>query len=259
MQGDEGLNIRKAVQLALNSERDDEESSKDVAFEMAFNLDRRRARTPKSTLCDSLKKTITAFALFLLGRGLGTYQTGLFLLTRLLAVLVSVAAFPWLSYALQTNFALWGWALLRWLALDGVEPLDTHVFPRETLCDFSVRQMQNVHKYTVQCVLPINMWSEKVFIALWFWILLLVLANVYSYQYWFRKLLLTHNRFTLVEKHLKILFNDVKEKSVRHFTFDYLNHDSLLVLRILELSAGDRFANVVVRNLWNKYKPPSVE
>ena len=170
---------------------------------MQFNLQRRAAGgTPGNAVWESVKKTATALGLFLLGRELGTYQTGLFLLTRLLAVGVSVAAFPFLSYSLQTDFTLWGWALLRWVALDGVEPLDMHVFPRETLCDFSVRQLQNVHKYTVQCVLPINMWIEKVFMV---------------------------------------------------FATNFLNHDSLLVLRVLEMSAGTRFANVVVRNLWSEY------
>ena len=160
---------------------------------MQFNLQRRAAGgTPGNAVWESVKKTATALGLFLLGRELGTYQTGLFLLTRLLAVGVSVAAFPFLSYSLQTD----------WVALDGVEPLDMHVFPRETLCDFSVRQLQNVHKYTVQCVLPINMWIEKVFMV---------------------------------------------------FATNFLNHDSLLVLRVLEMSAGNRFANVVVRNLWSEY------
>lgn len=230
---------------------------KDVSFEMQFNLQRCAAGgTPGNAVWESVKKTATALGFFLLGRELGTYQTGLFLLTRLLAVGVSVAAFPFLSYSLQTDFTLWGWALLRWVALDGVEPLDMHVFPRETLCDFSVRQLQNVHKYTVQCVLPINMWSEKVFMVLWFWLGVLIVSNLYSYQYWFRKLLFPHNRRAFISKHLTIIDKAVKKtrkKSVKDFATNFLNHDSLLVLRVLEMSAGNRFANVVVRNLWNEY------
>ena len=70
---------------------------------MQFNLQRRAAGgTPGNAVWESVKKTATALGLFLLGRELGTYQPGLFLLTRLLAVGVSVAAFPFLSYSLQT-------------------------------------------------------------------------------------------------------------------------------------------------------------
>lgn len=257
MQGNEGLNIGKAVGLALDSERDDEETGKAVAFEMSFNLHRRLAGDQPNAVWESVKKAVTAFALFLLGGELGTYQTGLFMFTRLLGIVVCLAAFPWLNFSLQTDFVMWGWGLLRWVALDGVEPVGLHMFPRETLCDFSVRQMQNVHKYTVQCVLPINMWSEKVFMVLWFWIVLLILLNIYNYQYWFRKLLLPHNRQAFISKHLAIFSKDVNKtrpKSIRNFTLNFLNHDSLLVLRILEMSAGNRYANVVVRNLWNEYK-----
>jgi len=44
--------------------------------------------------------------------------------------------------------------------------------------------MGNVHRHTVQCTLPLNLYNEMMFIFLWFWFLAVAAVTVLSLAWW---------------------------------------------------------------------------
>uniref|UniRef100_A0A0K0DBA6 Innexin n=1 Tax=Angiostrongylus cantonensis TaxID=6313 RepID=A0A0K0DBA6_ANGCA len=91
---------------------------------------------------------------------------------------------------------------------------DNGLFPRVTLCDFEVREMGNIQTHTVQCVLLINVFTEKIFIVLWAW-------SVYS------------NR-----------------KQVDCFMDKYLGLDGVFLLRLMAQHADVVFITELIGALW---------
>ena len=72
-------------------------------------------------------------------------------------------------------------------------------FPRVTLCEFSIRyqsrvhqyvtQSTPVHQYVVQCALSINLFNEKIFLFLWFWLVFVAVVTLGDLLAWlFRSL-----------------------------------------------------------------------
>uniref|UniRef100_A0AC35UEJ4 Innexin n=1 Tax=Rhabditophanes sp. KR3021 TaxID=114890 RepID=A0AC35UEJ4_9BILA len=84
------------------------------------------------------------------------------------------------------------------------------LFPRVTVCDFSINKLgQQVH-YTVQCLLPSNLLNEKIFIIMWSWMVILLLINLANIVNWAWELL---NRQKFYES-LFELFKDKKTYSL---------------------------------------------
>ena len=58
------------------------------------------------------------------------------------------------------------------------------VFPHRVLCDFQIRRLYNVHRYTVQCDLHANRFTERVYIFLWVWLLCVAIITTLSFAAW---------------------------------------------------------------------------
>lgn len=138
--------------------------------------------------------------------------------------------------------------------------IDVHsgsrIFPRVTMCDFDIRQMSNEHKYTIECALPINLFNEKIFIFLWFWLVAMTLLNFLSLIAWISALF-AMNRTSYVKKYLciseRMRRTRLDKKHLKCFTELYLRQDGVFAIRILSKNTNDVVVAEIVCKLWDHF------
>ncbi|VDL85291.1 unnamed protein product [Nippostrongylus brasiliensis] len=110
------------------------------------------------------------------------------------------------------EYLFFGFQVLQDL-LNGKPWTESGHFPRVTLCDFEVRYLANLNRYTVQCALLINIINEKVFAFLWCWYLLLVVITTISTLCWLLNSTLASEKIDYILKFIQIAqSSDIKKQ-----------------------------------------------
>lgn len=130
-------------------------------------------------------------------------------------------------------------------------------FPRVTLCDFPIRVMGNIQRYTVQCSLPLNLFNEKIYIFIWFWFVFVAIATVVSLVVWCILSLYLPQEVRYVKSRLVAMDAMDKgdtSKSVTKFVRHFLRRDGLLLVRLVGKNSSDLIAAELLCGLWKHYK-----
>nr|QQY02564.1 innexin 6 [Cryptocotyle lingua] len=223
----------------------------------------------------------------------GSYLAGLYLIVKGLYVLNSTGQLFLVARFLGQPTVFYGFYMLLDL-VHGDLWFDTGNFPRVTFCDFDMRRMgSNYHRHTLQCVLGINMFNEKIFIFLWFWLIVLSLLNINSFLRWCCKSTFQVSRVSFIRSLLMdrqvlgtcsqgtsvssssgskfpsrsdeassgqpyatvhLPLTESERKASVIFTENVLGQDGVFVLRLIAINAGRQVASQILERVWNRYK-----
>ena len=129
-------------------------------------------------------------------------------------------------------------------------------FPRQSACDFRVRMNVDsmVQNFTVQCVLPINLFNEQLFTLIWAWLWIVFVFNCYEMITWVIRIL-PKQRYKYIRHRIHIEeYEQSNSKSyLNSFINDYLSYDGVFLLRILTLNSSDIVTHKIVQSLWKNY------
>lgn len=257
-----GININNLVeaadtiQNALYPERRDK-TIKYMIRHLDHYLDYQREY--RGGTCAPAKRFLARNLYILCGNRYGNYLITLYLTIKLTYLVNLLVQLFTLDAFLGAEYHLYGVTFLRDLA-NGTSPAATsRRFPRVTMCDFTIRQMGNIHPHTVQCVLPINLFNEKIYVFLWFWYTFVAVVTFSSFLRWLWIVGLRCNRIQYVRRHLKIMGkvegdNDRDRKMSHKFAQMYLRQDGVFVLKLVAKNSTDLVVADIIGALWDNYK-----
>ena len=238
-----GLNLRHHVHT-IKSQADTNEAVRLFVRSLEFYLNNRR-KSYYGFRCQTLHLGYTL-----------TY-----LAVKFLYIINTISQFCLLNAFLSFPPTTHGISGLRRL-LVGEHAFESPRFPRVTMCDFMTRHLgSNQHWYAVQCNLPINIYNDRIFAAIWIWLIALTALNIISFVSWM--IFLTHRyRLASIEKYLSISADDDVENdglwpgavSVKSKEFvNYLQSDGYVMFRIVAHNIDAVLAERLIQLLYKSY------
>ncbi|XP_063412392.1 innexin unc-7-like [Mytilus trossulus] len=192
----------------------------------------------------------------------GNFLVFIFLMTALLYVISTIVQFFMVDVLLGIDFKTLGVDVLSRVYND-ITIFDHRRFPIVTFCDFDIRQMTNLQRWTVQCSLPINLYSDMIFIIDWFILVFMAILNFIYFIYHLVSTILPYRAEMYIRKFMemdgdrvskyqKIPEHDLEKQ--RDFIHCYLRRDGVFLIWLMSNKVNQVLAGEIVNSLWKNYQ-----
>ncbi len=185
----------------------------------------------------------------------GNYLLIAYLIVKVIYIANVIGQLFLLNTFLGTKYHLYGFEVLDKL-VRGDDLSSSERFPRITMCDFKVRVLGNVQRYTVQCALPVNLFNEIIFIFVWFWFVFVAAATAASMLLWFLTSLSIRHQTRFIKARLIAMdrLGHAPDHMVKSFVAAYLRRDGMFIIRLVAKNASDLIAAELIGGLFDHYK-----
>lgn len=214
--------ISSAKLTAFSDEKDERKKSLNTVCSMLQRYESSRKNRSSQKNIFSTKRSYFLFACYL------TYKV-----TCLSSIILQLIA---LNLFLRNDFYSYGIDFARYV-FGTSNWVQSYRFPRVTMCDIEIRRLGNVNTYTLQCVLPINIFNEKIYLFIWFWLLIIAMANIASTIAWIYSTIVTLKKIT-VNYSLNCHITD--------------NVDSVFLIRLVKKNTNAITGDEILRKLYSK-------
>jgi len=197
----------------------------------------------------NIRRRVGSILCCTMGRHSGNYLAFTYVLVKLLYIGNAIGQIFLLNVFMGRGFSFIGIETMqRWWHGQDVEIVER--FPRITMCKFIIRTLgDNIQPFDVQCLLPINIYNEKIFLFIWYWLAIVAIASIYGLIKWFYYFT-TNARINFIQRYLQaneiryyksstpssLLTSDdqMPMKRLEDFVDHYCRQDGLLLLRIIK-------------------------
>jgi len=182
----------------------------------------------------------------------GSYLTLIYLLMKLMFITEILINISLLNYFIGTTDYFWGWTILSKLA-SGFHWQDNGYFPRVTFCDVTIRDVGQVRTHTIQCVLMMNMFIEKMYIILWIFMFFSLIVSIFNFFAWIYRIYSRRSVRCLIKNSLRSENDLISNSEADSFIKEYLEKDGILLLQLLSSNVGHLKTTDVVTTLYHRY------